>query len=448
MTIFYIICILLAVGCVGLWVLLSASRRREADSAAKREMAERLMAQYSDELRAKTEVVAGLSADHARAQARIESLTEQAQRDKDELGKIQASFRLEFRNLANEILEEKSNQFKTANKEIMDSILKPFRDSIGDFRERVEKIYADENQQRGALKNEIRNLQELNKKITEETNNLTNALRGNSKVQGDWGEMILETILESSNLEKGIHYTTQESIRNADGEQQRPDVILRLPDNKRVIIDSKVSLTAYVNYCECDEADGRKRLMAEHARSVRKHVDELGSKRYQELVDSPDFVIMFVPNEPAFLAALQNDSAIWNDAYRKKVIISSPTNLFALLKIVDDLWKRDDQSRNAIEIAEEGAKLYDKFVGFIETLESIGKGINSASASYDKALKQLSEGPGNLVGRTEKLRKLGVKASKTLSPKMVDTALLSDEDEFVNEELSDGEEPVTDRISE
>ncbi len=439
MTILYIISGLLLVGCAALAAMLSATRRREADTAAKLEMTEKLAAQYSEELKAKTEVVAGLGADYARAQARIESLTEQAQRDKAELEKIQASFRLEFRNLANEILEEKSQQFKAANQESMDSILKPFRNSIGEFKERVEKIYADENQQRGALQNEIRNLQELNRKITEETSNLTNALKGNSKVQGDWGEMILETILESSNLEKGIHYTTQESLRNAEGEQQRPDVILRLPDNKRVVIDSKVSLTAYVNYCESDGAEERKRLIGDHARSVRKHVDELGSKRYQELVESPDFVIMFVPNEPAFLAALQNDSAIWNDAYRKKVIISSPTNLFALLKIVDDLWKRDDQSRNALEIAEEGAKLYDKFVGFIETLESVGKGINSTSASYEKAMKQLAEGPGNLVGRTEKLRKLGVKASKALSPKMVASARVSEEDDsFMPEDVSAG----------
>lgn len=431
----YILCALLLLGCVVLTTLLFSARRREADEAAKREVAERLMAQYAGELKAGNEVVAGLSADYARAQTRIETLTEQAQRDKEELEKIQASFRIEFRNLANEILEEKSNQFKATNKEAMDTILKPFRDSIGEFKERVERIYADENQQRGALKNEIKNLQELNRKITEETNNLTNALKGNSKVQGDWGEMILETILESSNLEKGIHYTTQESIRNADGEQQRPDVILRLPDNKRVIIDSKVSLTAYVNYCECEGAEERKKLMCDHARSVRKHVDELGSKRYQELVESPDFVIMFVPNEPAFLAALQNDSAIWNDAYRKKVIISSPTNLFALLKIVDDLWKRDDQSRNALAIAEEGAKLYDKFVGFVETLESVGRGIGAASASYEKAVKQLSEGPGNLVGRTEKLRKLGVKASKSLPPKMVAASRLSEEAGALEEDV-------------
>jgi DNA recombination protein RmuC len=414
----------LAVGCAALAAMLVSSRRREADATARREAAE-------DELKANIVNVASLSAYN-------QTLREQALRDREELDKIQASFRLEFRNLANEILEEKSKQFKATNREAMDVILKPFRDSIGDFRERVEKIYSDENQQRGALRNEIKNLQELNRRITEETSNLTSALKGNSKVQGDWGEMILETILESSNLEKGIHYTTQESLRNAEGEQQRPDVILRLPEGKRVIIDSKVSLTSYVNYCEVDSEEERKKHIADHGRSMRKHVEELGSKRYQELVESPDFVIMFVPNEPAFLAALQNDSSIWNDAYRRKVIISSPTNLFALLKIVDDLWKRDDQSRNALEIAEQGARLYDKFVGFVETLEAVGKGIGSASASYDKAVKQLVDGPGNLVGRTERLRKLGVKASKTLSAKMLADAQLSDNGDL--DELPEGDE--------
>lgn len=377
-------------------------RRRDAETSA------------AELLAARTDTITQLTADLARADARIENLTEQGRRDKEELEKLQASFRMEFRNLANEILEEKSTQFKKTNKEAMDVLLKPFRDNMTDFRERVEKIYSDENQQRGALKNEIRNLQELNRRITEETSNLTNALRGNSKVQGDWGEMILETILESSNLVRGIHYVTQENLKNEEGSNLRPDVILNLPEGKRIVIDSKVSLTAFVEHCSADGEADRKRHLGEHISSVRRHVNELGSKRYQDLLDSPDFVIMFVPNEPAFMAALQSDSTIWDDAYKKKVIVSSPTNLFALLKIVDDLWKRDNQSRNAIAIADEGAKLYDKFVGFVETLESVGKGIRNASESYDKAMTQLRTGSGNLIGRTEKLRKLGVKASKSL----------------------------------
>lgn len=365
-------------------------------------------------LSARGNTITRLSSELARADSRNESLAEQGRRDREELEKLQSSFRLEFRNLANEILEEKSAQFKRTNKEAIDILLKPFRDNISEFRERVEKIYSEENQQRGALRSEIRSLQELNRRITEETTNLTQALRGNSKVQGDWGEMILETILESSSLVRGIHYTTQENLKSDEGSNLRPDVILHLPGGKRIVIDSKVSLTAFVEHCGAEEDGVRKRHLDDHISSVRRHVGELGSKRYQDLLDSPDFVIMFVPNEPAFMAALQTDSSIWDDAYRKKVIVSSPTNLFALLKIVDDLWKRDNQSRNAIAIADEGAKLYDKFVGFVETLESIGKGLRGASENYERAMTQLRTGNGNLIGRTEKLRKLGVKASKSL----------------------------------
>lgn len=359
-----------------------------------------------------------LATDLARADARNQALAEQGDRDREELAKLQNSFRLEFRNLANEILDEKSAQFKATNREAMDVILKPFRDNISEFRERVERIYADENQQRGALRNEIKNLQELNRRITAETTNLTRALRGNSKVQGDWGEMILETILENSNLVRGIHYTTQENFRAEDGANVRPDVVLSLPGEKRIVIDSKVSLTAFVEHTAAEDAAARKRWLDEHVASVRRHVGELGAKRYQDLVESPDFVIMFIPNEPAFMAALQADGAIWDDAYRKKVIVSSPTNLFALLKIVDDLWKRDNQSRNAIAIADEGAKLYDKFVGFVDTLDAVGKGLRGASENYEKAMNQLATGSGNLIGRTEKLRKLGVKASKALPARM------------------------------
>ena len=222
--------------------------------------------------------------------------------------------------------------------------------------------------------------------------------------------MILETILENSNLSRGIHYTVQENFRCEDGSMMRPDVVLNLPEGKRIVIDSKVSLSAFVD-----------QRWDEHVVSVRRHVGELGMKRYQELVESPDFVIMFIPSEPAFMAALQSDQTIWDDAYRKKVIISSPTNLFALLKIVDDLWKRDKQSKNALEIADQGAKLYDKFVGFVDTLETVGKGLKNASDSYEKAMNQLATGPGNLIGRTEKLRKLGLKTTKELSIKSADT---------------------------
>lgn len=452
MTLLYILCVCLATAFIVSAWLLTTSKKNEAAAAASRDAALNTLSETEEakrkseaaasvEINEKNERVTVLTAELARANMLAETLKDQIDRDKQELEKLQASFRMEFRNMANEILDEKTLQFKKTNKEELDVLLKPFKDNISDFRERVEKIYSEENVQRGALQNEIKNLQDLNRRITEETNSLTNALKGNSKVQGDWGEMILQTILENSHLIKGVHYTTQQNLKDEQGNNLRPDVILHLPDEKQVVIDSKVSLTSYVGYCSEEDPETKAKLLKDHLVSVRRHVDELGSKKYQELVNSPDFVIMFVPNEPAFMCALQNDADIWNSAYNKKVIVSSPTNLFALLKIVDDLWKRDDQSRNAIEIAEAGGRLYDKFVGFIETLEVLGKNITNAQVSYDKAMNQLATGSGNLVGRTEKLRKLGVKATKAMKKDMVVKALeeesaedLTDSDAHIAEE--------------
>lgn len=372
------------------------------------------------ELENKNEGIINLNREIAAGNAERAALEEKLARHKEEVAQMQELTRIEFKNLANEILDEKSRQFKQSNKESLELLLKPFKDNIEGFRKRVEEVYDKEAQQRFSLKEEIKALNDMNRRMSEEANNLTNALKGNSKVQGDWGEMILETILDSSNLIKGVHYHIQENFKDESGQNVRPDVVLTLPDNKHIVIDSKVSLTAYVAYTESETPETRKANLEKHIKSIRSHVDELGGKRYQNLVDSPDFVIMFVPNEPAFLLALQSNSTVWNDAYNKKVIISSPTNLFALLKIVDDLWKRDSQNKNAIAIANEGANLYDKFVGFAETLSDIGKNIESASKNYEKAMGQLKTGRGNLIGRTEKLRELGVKASKKLPAQLAD----------------------------
>lgn len=423
MTVIYIILGLAVAACLALIIMWSNSRRREqlagerlTDAVAERGVEK----QRADNLAA---ALHEKDLSLAMTEAEVRKLREKAEHDRQELEKLQASFRAEFRNLANDILEEKSKQFKQTNRESMDQLLNPFKDSITEFKKRVEDIYSHENEQRGALKNELKTLMDLNRQITEETTNLTSALRGSGKVQGDWGEMILETILERSNLTKGIHYTCQTNLKDGSGNNIRPDFILNMPDGKRLVIDSKVSLTAYVNYTEARDEDSRRKHMADHVRSVRSHVNELGRVGYQQnVLGSPDFVIMFIPTEPAFFAAMQADTELWNDAYAKQVIVSAPTNLTAVLMVVHDLWKRDDQSRNAIEIAEEGAKLYDKFVGFVETLETVGKNISSAQMNYDKAMGQLKTGSGNLIGRTEKLRKLGVKATKSLPSGMVGDA--------------------------
>ncbi len=373
---------------------LIASNREAAEERARRQALEEKLAA----LRAETE--------------RIRRREEEQLRDERQ--------RTAFRNMANDILEEKSRQFKESNRESLEALLKPFRENIDSFRRRVDEVYDKEAQQRFSLKEEIRRLSEANLRMSEEATNLARALKGDSKVQGDWGEMILDTILDSSHLVRGIHYRTQETLKDASGNNLRPDVILNLPDGKQIVIDSKVSLTAYVAYTESRTPEDSARYVKDHLRSVRAHIDELGGKRYQTLVQSPDFVIMFVPNEPAFLLAMQQEPALWSDAYNKKVIVSSPTNLFALLKLVDDLWKRDNRNRNAIAIATEGANLYDKFVGFADTLTDLGRSIASASDKYDKAIKQLKTGSGNLIRRSEKLRELGVKATKTLPRQMAD----------------------------
>ena len=358
------------------------------------------------------------------AELKAERERERARRA-DEIAALEQQQRLAFKNLANEILDEKSRQFKQSNRESLESLLNPFREQIEGFRKRVDEVYKGEIEQHSLLKNEICRLSEANLRISEEADNLTRALKGNSKVQGDWGEMLLETILDSSHLTKGIHYETQHNLKDEQGNNLRPDVILKLPEGKRIVIDSKVSLTAYVAYTESATPEDASRAVKDHLRSVRAHVDELSGKCYQTLLDrtrseSPDFVIMFVPSEPAFLLAMQQDASLWGYAYNKKVIVSSPTNLFALLKIVDDLWKRDMQSRNARKIADEGGKLYDKFMGFTETLVDLGKSISASSERYERAIKQLKTGRGNLIRRTEQLRELGVKATKSLPNQLSD----------------------------
>ena len=338
---------------------------------------------------------------------------------------LEQTLREQFRTLAGDVLGEQSRRFKEENRESMDMILKPFKDNIQEFRSRVDNIFTQQTEQCGALKNELQRLMELNKQITTETNNLTNALKGNSKVQGDWGEVILESILDGSNLIRGIHYQTQHNIKDEDGKNLRPDVVLNLPENKKVIIDSKVSLTAYVNYVAAETEAERRTAMAAHLASVRQHVKELSAKRYQQLLQSPDFVIMFVPNEPAFLDALKEDHSIWNDAYEKKVIISSPTNLFALLKIVDDLWKRDDQNKNQEKIIKFGVTLYEQLVAFTAALEGVGASLGQAQTKYEEAYKRLCNGNNNLIRVGENMRKLGLPTTKRHSARILE---LSQED--------------------
>ncbi len=415
-----ILSVLLAVACAVAVTLLMSQRRRaeqlERENAAAAEAlraaeaareAER--AGHEDERMARVRAEADLEAERRSVADKVRSQEQMEQ-----------ALREQFRALAGDVLGEQSRRFKEENRESMDIILKPFKDNIREFRERVEKIHSQQAEQSGALKNELQRLMELNRQVTAETTNLTNALKGNSKVQGDWGEMLLETILDNSNLVRGVHYQTQYNVKDAEGNNLRPDVVLFLPAGKQIVIDSKVSLTAYVNYAAAETEAERRAALAAHVASVRQHVNELGRKEYQRLMQSPDFVIMFVPNEPAFLAAMQADGAIWGDAYDKKVIVSSPTNLFALLKLVDDLWRRDEQSRNQEKIIKYGVALYEQLVAFTSALEGVGLELDQAKARYDEAFKRLHTGNNNIVRNGERLRRLGLPTSKRQPQRILD----------------------------
>lgn len=350
---------------------------------------------------------------------------EAARREREE---TERSMKAEFKSLANELLLQHTHDLRQTNRDSLDVLLKPFKDNITDFRERVERIYAAENEQRGALKNELDNLLKLNMQMTTSAANLTDALRGNSKVQGDWGEVYLETILESTGLVKGLHYHVQQNFKDDQGANVRPDVVLSLPEERSIVIDSKVSLTAYMRSCEAQSDTERRVARAEHVQSVRKHVQELAAKEYQKLVNSPDFVIMFIPTEPAFLEALKEDNTIWADAYQKKIIISSPTNLFALLKMVGDMWRRDAQSKNQAEIVEKATKLYEQLVTFTEQLDGVGTALDTAKARYDEAYKRLHTGNNNIVRLGERLKKLGLPTKKQQTTKALAEADLDDEE--------------------
>ncbi|MDL2223879.1 DNA recombination protein RmuC [Bacteroidales bacterium OttesenSCG-928-M06] len=356
-------------------------------------------------------------------QANRQFLQSKMESQKEEMDNIRKQFNLEFENIASKILDEKTQRFTQLNKENLDSILKPLGENLEGFRKKVEEVYDKESKERFSLGKEVERLVLLNQKISEEANNLTKALQGNSKTQGDWGQMILENILEKSGLVKDREYFIQEYLKddkdnylkNEDGNRMQPDVIINYPDNRQVIIDSKVSLTAYTRYVSTDDLEKQKTEINEHIKSVRRHIDELSRKNYQDFAACLDFVMMFIPNEPAYLVAMQYDPELWHYAYKKRILLISPTNLIASLKLIADLWKREYQNQNAQQIAERGAILYDKFAGFVENLNAVGANLDKAQKSYKDAYNQLKEGKGNLISQAEKLKELGIKTKKKIN---------------------------------
>lgn len=418
--VYIIIIVLLVATLVGLLVYLRSFKQSVSVLEQRAEEAEQQVRQA--ESAREQERVLRVKAE-TQLEAERQSVADKVRSQED----MEKALREQFRNLAGDVLQEQSRRFKENNAESMNMILKPLKDNIADFRLRMEGIFSHQTEQSGALKNELKRLMELNAQITTETTNLTNALKGNSKVQGDWGEVILQTILEKSNLIKGVHYDTQLNVKDEEGNNLRPDVVMYLPGDKQIIIDSKVSLTAYVNYVAAESDAAARAAMAAHVASVRQHVKELGSKQYQQYMQSPDFVIMFVPNEPAFLDALKEDNTIWSDAYEKKVIVSSPTNLFALLKIVADLWQRDEQTKNQEKIIKCGTTLYEQLVAFEDELLNVGASIVKAQENYDKALKRLRSGNNNIVRVGERLRDMGLPTAKRQNNKLLNEISVDEE---------------------
>ena len=356
-----------------------------------------------------------------------ENLAEKLESGKAEMEGLQKKFQTEFENIANKILEDKGTKFTEQNKTNMDIILNPLKEKILDFEKKVDNTYKAEAAERNSLKGEIKSLVELNKQISEEAINLTRALKGDTKKQGNWGEIILEKILERSGLEKGKEYKTQESFPTEEGRRIQPDVIILLPENKFIIVDAKVSLVAYEAMVNATDDDDRARQLLLHVSSVKGHIKNLSEKKYQveTKLDTPDFVLLFMPIESSFSTAIQADNELFSYAWDRKVVIVSPTTLLATLRTISSIWKQERQTKNALEIAEQGGKLYDKFVSFVEDITEVGKKMDSAKANYVDAMKKLSEGRGNLVGSAEKLKALGAKSSKNLP-----TALIERSDDF------------------
>lgn len=341
------------------------------------------------------------------------------------LQEAREQLKMEFQNVANKIFEDKSQKFTDQNRENIEGVLKPMREQLVDFKKKVEDVYDKESKDRVSLLNEIVHLKTLNERISEDAVNLTNALKGQSKTRGSWGEMILERVLEESGLQKGREYEVQTMYASDEGQRRHPDVIVHLPEGKDIVIDAKVSLTAYEKYCSAATEETRDKRLKEHLLSIRAHVKTLSGKRYEELegIRTLDFVLMFMPIEGAFWTAIESEPGLFNEAFNKNIMLVSPSTLLATLRIINNIWRYEDQNRNALIIAKKAGDLFDKFVGFVEVLDDVGQKIDKARESYQTARNRLTEGRGNLVRRTTELRQLGVKAQKELPEGLVAQAL-------------------------
>ena len=388
--------------------------------AEQQELNERQNSEIKDLQNDKNQLI-GLKSQLA---AQNESLQQLLDSQKEEIVKIQEEAKLQFENLANKILEEKTLKFTEQNQQNLKNILNPLQEKITDFEKKVENTHKESIDYHAALRQQILGLKEMNLQMSKETLNLTKALKGDSKIQGNWGELVLERVLEKSGLEKGREYEIQKSFTTEEGNRVQPDVIINLPDGKKMIVDSKVSLTAYEKYINEEDDEQKSSFLKEHVNSLKRHVEQLGSKNYQHLyqMESPDFVLLFIPIEPAFAIALNEDTQLYNKAFERNIVIVTPSTLLATLRTIDSMWTNQKQQENAYEIARQAGALYDKFDGFVTDLVKIGKKMDEAKTEYEGAMNKLVDGKGNLITSVQKLKIMGAKAKKSLPDAILNRA--------------------------
>ena len=372
--------------------------------------------------REQEERIGNLKADVSSKNTLIETLHIKIEEERKRLIEQQEHLQTQFENRANQILEKKSEKFAEQNQKSIDQILKPLGEKIKSFEKSVNDKYEKDQTSRAGLATQIKMLQEANQKISQEALNLTNALKGDSKIQGDWGELQLEVLLEKSGLNKGIHFRTQNSLKDEEGNEKRPDCIIDLPDNKNLIIDSKVSLTAYERYVNAADDLQQQAYLKQHLESLKKHIKDLASKDYPNLysINAPDYVLMFIPVEAALSTALQEDPEIFNLGLNKNIILVSTSTLMATMRTVSFIWQQENQKKNVLEIARQSGALYEKFIGFTSDLEGVGKAIEQANKKYEAAQNKLVNGRGNLIKSVEKIKKLGAKTNKSISQDLLD----------------------------
>ena len=388
--------------------------------AEQQELNERQNSEIKDLQNDKNQLI-GLKSQLA---AQNESLQQLLDSQKEEIVKIQEEAKLQFENLANKILEEKTLKFTEQNQQNLKNILNPLQEKITDFEKKVENTHKESIDYHAALRQQILGLKEMNLQMSKETLNLTKALKGDSKIQGNWGELVLERVLEKSGLEKGREYEIQKSFTTEEGNRVQPDVIINLPDGKKMIVDSKVSLTAYEKYINEEDDEQKNSFLKEHVNSLKRHVEQLGSKNYQHLyqMESPDFVLLFIPIEPAFAIALNEDTQLYNKAFERNIVIVTPSTLLATLRTIDSMWTNQKQQENAYEIARQAGALYDKFDGFVTDLVKIGKKMDEAKTEYEGSMNKLVDGKGNLITSVQKLKIMGAKAKKSLPDAILNRA--------------------------